>query len=71
MEFNPPQPSMNSRNHRVHQPLGSVRHPSRVAGVLARYLLVLTGAHTKTAKQTPERFIALAPDQRVREMGEW
>ena len=62
---------MNSRNPRAQHAFDAVRQPSRTARVLARCLSVLTGVPAKTDKQVEERFTALTPDQRVRELGEW
>ncbi len=62
---------MNSRTHRVRHARTAARQPSRTSRVLARCLSALTGAPAKREKLAQERFAALAPDQRVREMGEW
>lgn len=62
---------MNSRTHSVRHARIVTRQPSRTAAVLARCFSALTGAPAKLEKRAQERFAALAPDQRVREMGEW
>ncbi|CAN5918238.1 hypothetical protein BH11PSE13_BH11PSE13_04340 [soil metagenome] len=62
---------MNSRTHRVRHARTVTRQPSRTARVLARCFFALTGASAGIEKRAQERFAALAPDQRVREMGEW
>lgn len=62
---------MNSRSPRVHHALNAVRQPSRTASVPVRFLSILTRPPAKTDEQAQERFTALAPDQRVRELGDW
>ncbi len=62
---------MNSRTHRVRYARFATRQPSRTAQVLARCFSALTGAPARLEKRAQERFAALAPDQRVHEMGEW
>jgi hypothetical protein len=71
MGFIPPEPSMNSRTHRARHARTAARQPSRTAQVLARCFSALTGASAKLEKRAQDRFAAMAPDQRVREMGEW
>ena len=62
---------MNSRTHRVRYARTATRQPSRTAQVLARCFSALTGKPARLEKRAQERFAALAPDQRVREIGEW
>ncbi len=71
MGFHLPELSMNSRTHRVRYARTATRQPSRTAQMLARCISALTGAPAKVERRAQERFAALAPDQRVREMGEW